>query len=116
MLNIDPEEIHERILTVGEVWSDANTLANIAEDAYKHTLNLVVQEKLHNGSAKSMTDADSQARTDDRVLKAAQNRTIRRGDAEKKKVKYDAAKIWFEAMRTKAATLRQEMKTLPHTT
>jgi len=111
---IDPQDIHDKILSVGEAWSDANTLANIAEDAYKAELNSVVQERLRNGTAKSMADADSQARCDERVLEAIDRRTLRRGDAEKKKVQYDAAKIWFEAMRTHAATLRQEIKTFPH--
>lgn len=111
---IDPQEIHDKILTVGEAWSDANTQANIAEDAYKHTLNMVMQEKLQKGQAKSMADADSQARIDDRVLETINQRTLWRGDAEKKKVKYDAAKIWFEAMRSHQATMRQEIKTFPH--
>ena len=110
MINIDPQVIHDKILEVGEAWAEADKQANIAEDAYKHTLNEKIQLIRNKpGESIAMNDAESRARASEEVRNAAQRRSEARGEANAARVRYDAAKIWFEAMRTKAATLRQEM-------
>ena len=109
-INLDPEEIYRRVTVVGLEWARKDTLAGLAENNYKQILNAVIQEKLANGTAKSFADADSKAKCDKRVVRAAKRKTISRGRANKAKAIYDGADKWFEARRTQAATLRQEMK------
>lgn len=112
-LNLDPKEIHDKILVTGQEWAKAETRADLAEDAYKHTLHCMIQDiRSQPGASIAMNDAESRARASHRVKRAAQRRDLMKGKANQLKIQYDAAKIWFEAMRTKAATLRQEMHSL----
>ena len=110
MINIEPQVIHDKILQVGQEWAEAKTQADIAEDAYKEELNEEIQ-KIRNvpGEKVSMAEAESRARITDHVKAACLRKNTLRGEEAKLKVSYNAAQIWFEAMRTKAATLRQEM-------
>ena len=53
--------------------------------------------------------ADTKALADKEYEKYIESMCRLRGEANRAKVKYDAAKDWFEALRTKAATLRAEI-------
>lgn len=112
-VNIDPQVIYEKILKAGHDWATAKMQADIAEDAFKEELNEEIQ-RIRNipGEKISMAEAESRARIAESVKAAALRKNELRGVENKLKVSYMAAQLWFEAMRTKAATLRQEMKSL----
>ena len=111
-VNLDPEEIHKRILQKGIEWAKAKEQADLAEDAYKLTFQEQVQHFRNlPGEKVSVADAESRARITDEVVEAICKRSKMSALELEKKVHYDAAKIWFEALRTKAANLRQEMHT-----
>ena len=114
MINIDPQEVYNRINDVGQEWVKTNAVASLLEESFKCELNTVMQENLSQGS-KSMADAESKARADQRIFDHIAEMVNARREANENKVKYDAAKIWFDALRTQASTMRQELKSLPGT-
>ena len=115
MININPQEVYNRINDVGQEWVKANAAASMLEESFKSELNTVMQEKLQQGS-KSMADAESKARADKRIFDHIGEMVNARKQANEHKVKYDAAKIWFDALRTQASTMRAELTTLSGTT
>lgn len=107
--NIDPDEVFHRLCKMGDEWVAANAKARLLEDCEKSELSQIVQEKLEKG-AKSNADAESRARADQRFIDYIHRKVEARRAADEARVKYDAAKVWWEAQRTVAATLRQEMR------
>jgi len=111
---IDPGDVFERLRASGVKWSQLDELEKIAEGNYKVVLNGLIVTNLREGVAKSNAMAEAMARSSDAYVKAYEDWVSARRKANDQRVAYDAAKSWFEAVRTKAANLRQEMKTLPY--
>ena len=112
MINIEPELVYSRLYNAGTEWSTAHTTACQLEEAQKSILSTIMCTHLQNG-AKSVSEADMMARASGEYKEYIKGMVEARGIATDYKVRYDSAKIWWEAMRTKAATMRQELKTLP---
>ena len=110
---IDPKEIYQRLESVGLEWSEAHAKAELYAESQKSELADIALEYLDNGS-KSMAEAETRARADDRYKKFISDMVGHRKAANDAKVRYSAAQAWFEGLRTQAATLRQEMRTMPH--
>ena len=108
-MSIDPDEVFHKISNAGLEWVNLNAKAKLLEDCEKSELSQIIQEYVKKGS-KSMASAESEARADQRTFDYICNKTNARRDSDEAKVKYEAAKTWFEAVRTKAATERQEMR------
>jgi len=111
-MNINPEEIYNRLDSVGQEWVAANAKAELLSEAQKSELSTLSLEYLEN--AKSMTEAETRARADQRYKNFIIGMVKAKEEANECKVRYEAAKAWFEALRSQHATLRQEMKTMPH--
>jgi len=109
MKEIDPDEVFHRINNAGQEWVCANAKAKLLEDCEKSELSSLIQDKLKEG-ATSNVEAEHQARADARMRAYIAQKVEARQAADETKVKYEAAKTWWEAMRTQAATLRQTMK------
>lgn len=109
MIDIDPDQVFHRINNAGHAWVELNAKAKLLEDCEKSELSQIIQDKLRTG-ASSHAEADSRARADQRTIDYIHRKTDARKAADEAKVTYEAAKTWWEACRTKAATLRQEMK------
>lgn len=111
-INIDPEKIYKKLYQAGTEWSTAHTTACLLEEAQKSMLSTIVCQNLEKG-AKSVSEADIRAKASQEYKDYIKGMVMARGVANDYKVRYDAAKVWWEAQRTMAATLRQELKTLP---
>lgn len=109
MKEIDPDAVFHKINSAGHAWVGLNAKARLLEDCEKSELSQIIQENIKNG-AKSMAAAESEARADQRTFDYICNKTNARQAADEAKVTYEAAKVWWEAQRTLAATLRQEIK------
>ena len=114
-MNIDPEEIYKRLEQVGLEWSEANAKSELLHECQKSELSDITLGYL-GGDCKSMAEAESRARADVRYKDYLKTMVAAKRASNDAKVRYAAAQAWFEGMRTQAATLRQEMRTLPHTT
>ena len=114
-MNINPEEIYNRLESVGIEWSGANAKAELLHECQKSELSEISLGYLDNG-CKSMAEAEARARATERYKVYVGEMVEAKREANDAKVRYAAAQAWFEGMRTQAATLRQEMKSLPHTT
>lgn len=108
-LGIDPDEVFHKLLNAGNEWVAFNAKAKLLEDCEKSELSQIVQEKLKQG-ASSNAGAENEARADSRYREYIERKTEARKQADEARVKYEAAKTWWEAKRTVAATLRQEMR------
>lgn len=109
MSEINPDEVFHRINNAGHEWVHKNAVATLLEESYKSELSTWALEYLSDG-AKSQTEADSKARACDRAKTYIKQMCAAREAANEAKVTYEAAKTWWEATRTKAATMRQEMR------
>ncbi len=106
---INPDEVFHRVNNAGHEWVAKNAKAKLLEDCEKSELSQVVQHYLAKG-ANSHADALSKAQADEKTKDYIRKKTEARKEADEAKVTYEAAKIWWEAMRTQAATLRQESR------
>ena len=109
-MNINPDKIFERLTTAGELWVHADAKARMLEEAQKSELNTLAIGFLDSGKCKSMTEAEARARADDFFKQYIHDMVTAREEANEHKVRYEAAKCWFEATRTQAANMRYETK------
>ena len=109
MKEIDPDEVFHRINNAGQDWVLANAKAKLLEDCEKSELSSLIQDKLKEG-AKSNVEAEHQARADARMRAYISQKVEAKQEADQARVRYEAAKTWWEATRTQAATLRQEIR------
>ena len=114
-MDINPEQIYTRLESVGIEWSEANAKAELLHECQKSELSEITLGYLENG-CKSMAEAESRARATERYKDYVRTMVAAKRLSNDAKVRYAAAQAWFEGMRSKAATDRQEMKTMPHTT
>ena len=108
-MKLDPDEIFHRINNAGQDWVLLNAKAQLYEDSEKSELSSLIQEMIANGAG-SNVEAEHRARADQRYKDLVREKVEARKEANEAKVKYEAAKVWWEAQRTVAATVRQEMK------
>ena len=107
-LNLDPQEIYNRLVKAGEEWSRLNQIASLLEENKKTQLNQLKVEYLD--EKKSAAESEARALGSAEMSGYNQRMTEARKEANNARVKYDAAKAWFEGMRSLASTMRQEMK------
>lgn len=116
MMQIDPTEIYKRLLEAGMEWADADEAARLLEKSRESVLAEVIQEAVAKEPSISQAAAKEIALASKRYRDFVHEMCAAKGAANRARVKYDAAESWFEALRTKAATLRQELRTMPHQT
>lgn len=108
-MNINPELIYKRLNEVGQEWVKAQARAELYAEAIKPELSTLVIRFIEDG-CKSMTEAEARARASQEYKDLVKKMVQAKEHANECRVKYDSAKSWFEALRSEAATLRQEMK------
>lgn len=113
-VNIDPELIYRKLIQAGEEWSDKHEAAELLEKAKDSVLSEYTLKVYATQPSISSTKAKEEAQASQGYRDYIESMVKARGAANKAKVRYESAKSWFEALRTKAATMRQEMKTMPH--
>lgn len=112
-MNINPEVIYKRLDEVGQEWVKAQAKADLLDEYKKIELAQLTDNEMDKG-AKSIAQAEMKARSTS-IYRECVSRAVRaREEANAAKVKYASAQAWFEALRSQAATLRQEMKLAEH--
>ncbi len=107
MINIEPEKIYERLTKAGTEWCDCDHAASLLEETTKTVL---AECLLRYKEGRGVSEAEQMARCDKQYKDHIKLAVDARRESNKARVRYDSAKMWFEALRTKAATLRMEMK------
>lgn len=108
-MKIDPDAVFHKINSAGDEWVQLNAKAKLLEDCEKSELSELVLQYLENG-AKSNAEAEAKARADQRFKDHLAKKNEARRLADEALIKYKAANVWWEATRTQAATLRQEIR------
>lgn len=98
---INPNDIHERLVTLGEAWSHSNYAADLLEETKKSEL-----ARLMNGLEGSHAAKESLALANPLYREHIAKMCEARRTANVDKVKYDSARMFCELMRTQAATER----------
>lgn len=107
--NIDPDKVFHKLFKAGEEWANADEKARKMEKVKDSMLSeyKIKYIKAENGITNAL--AETKALADPEYKAFIEGMVIARGEANRARVKYEAAKDWFEALRTQASTLRQEM-------
>lgn len=104
---LSPEGVWRELVGSGERWADLDGKARLLEETAKTVLAQLVNEEIQGGS--SVAKAETVARSSEKYRTHVEAMCIARTEANRARVRYDSAKALFEARRTVAATLRQEM-------
>lgn len=99
---LNPENIYERLVKLGDEWADAQEVAELMEETKK----TLVSQLASDSDEKSIAARESEALRSDEYKAHIETMVKARKGANKAKVRYDSAKIWSELLRTKAATER----------
>jgi hypothetical protein len=102
---INPQNIYQKLETLGTEWAMANCAADLLEETKKTML-----ASLMIGLEGSHASKEQQALSNPLYAEHITKMCEARRDANLAKVKYDSAKMWAELMRTKAATERAANK------
>lgn len=98
---INPHEIYEKLVNLGEEWAKTNYAADILEETKKTEL-----ARLMNGLEGSHAAKETTALANPLYRNHLAKMVEARREANIAKVRYDSAKMYCELMRTQAATER----------
>jgi len=107
---LDPTKIFDRLVVAGEDWSDKEAAASLLEETRKSLLARLTLQ--FSATCKSHAAAEDSARCTDEYGEHVASMIGARRDANKARVKYDAAKIYIDMMRSMNANRRVEMERL----
>lgn len=108
---LNPNEIYERLTATGEEWADQNHAADLLEGTLKQVFSQCVLK--YRQKNMPVSEAEHNAHRDHEYVQAREAAINARRDANKAKVRYNAAQAWFEAMRTAEATHRAAARAAP---
>jgi len=97
-----PTSIYERLVKLGTDWAEKNAIAELAEENKKTLLS----QLSYKSNESSVAARESWAMRHEDYLDHIQWMIEARREANKAKVAYDSAKVWFEAWRTVEANER----------
>jgi len=106
---IDPNEIHEKLVTLGEEWADAQAAAELLEETKKPLLSQLSTEC--NEQSAAAKEAFALRHPDYR--KHIEIQVKARKAANKAKVRFDGAKVWVDLLRTQNANERATNRSAP---
>lgn len=105
---LDPNEIFNRLVELGEAWADANAAAALWEETQKSFL-AQLTARASGGGGRSHAAAQNDALGSNEYQQHCRNMVLARRDANKARVRYDSAKMWAELLRSANANRRTEM-------
>lgn len=106
---MNPNDIHEKLVTLGEEWADANAAAELLEENKKPLLSQLSTECNEN----SATAKESFALRHTDYKKHLEIMVKARKASNKAKVRYDSAKVWVDLLRSQNANERAANKVAP---
>lgn len=107
---ISLEEMHSRLVTLGEAWADKDAAASAFEESRRSIRAQIAMRCM--GEAKSIAKAELMAEADDEYKAHVRAMVSARRTANIAKVNFDAAKIWVDMWRSQESTRRAELSTL----
>lgn len=99
---IDTNDIHEKLVTLGEAWAESQAAAELLEENKKPLLSQLSTEC----NAESATAKEAYALRHEDYKKHLDIMVKARKAANKAKVRYDSAKVWVDLLRTQNANER----------
>jgi len=107
--HMNPDRVYERLVRLGDDWADKNAAAQLLEDTTKATLARMVTDAIGQGTTtKAMAEQQALASTE--YLEHVTSAVTARQEANRARVRYDAAKIWAELLRSANANQRERMR------
>lgn len=100
-----PDKIYDQIVRAGEEWADAEAAAALLEETRKSVLAKCMNE----APASSIAGKEMLALADPTYREFVEGMVAARKTANKKRVRYDSAKILAELRRSEESTKRAEM-------
>lgn len=104
---INPAEIFEKLVMLGDEWCEANCSADLLEESRKSLISQLTQQFLL--TYKSRTEMESAALRHPDYIAHVESMVTARKAANKARVRYDSAKVYSELLRTNAASERAAM-------
>jgi hypothetical protein len=102
---LDPDQLYQKLIDTGEIWTDRDAAANLLEETKK----AVLAQLTVLASGKSMAEREASALSSDTYRGHLEKMVEARRLALAAKVKYDGIRTWIDMMRSVEATKRQEM-------
>jgi len=96
---LNPNDIHQKLVTLGEGWSEMNYAAELLEETKKTTLAQLTLKSTASSMAAKETEALASPEYDEHVRKMVKARM----HANKAKVGYESAKVSVDMLRTQNA-------------
>lgn len=106
MDRLDSDRAYEALVRAGDDWADKDAAANLLEEAKKSVL---AEVKLSSADLKSEAAKESVALASDTYRKHVASMIEARKQANRARVRYDAAKVLAEMRRSEESTRRAEM-------
>lgn len=106
------DELVNKVIELGEQWSDKDAAASILEETKKTFLNRLIQDlaSAYTGKTPAFAQLESQALADPRYQEHLRQMVDARREASKVRVRYDMGKARLDLLRSQMATLRQEQQ------
>ena len=101
----DPDQLRARIVLLGEEWAELNGAADLLEETRKTVLAQLSKES----QAKSMAEREMKALASQQYDEHLRAMVRARTEANKARVRYDAARTWVDMARSLESTRRAEM-------
>ena len=102
---LDPDKAYDALIRAGEDWADADAAASMLEETRKSVLAKLMNE----APQTSMAGKEMLALADPQYSKFVEEMVNARKVANKKRVRYDSAKVLSELRRSEESTRRAEM-------
>lgn len=99
---MNPHEIHEKLVTLGEEWAENQAAAELLEECKKPLISQLSTEC----NEASATAKEAYALRHADYKKHIEIMVKARKSANKSKVRYDSAKVWVDLLRTQNANER----------
>ena len=106
---LDPNEVYQRLVRLGEDWADAEAAADLLEETRKSVLARLTLERMGN-DGRARVNAEQAALTTLEYRAHLEAMVTARQKATRLRVRYDAARTWSDLLRTMQATRRVEMQ------
>lgn len=99
---MSPNDIHEKLVTLGTEWAEENAAADLLEETKKS----VLAELMNECNEKTMAAKETYALSHQKYLDHVEGMTLARKAANKAKVRYASAIVWIDLLRTQNANER----------
>lgn len=104
---IDPNEVYTKLLKAADDWAELDGVANLLEETKKTLCAQLMLSNIRQG--KSAASSECIALASDEYANHISAMVESRKHANKKKAALEAARAWFDAVRTVESTKRAEM-------